>query len=151
MREIKVGAFCSPSKFVSKEEIKVKEFKVSHGGGMGGANYKYYGVEHKSKREGFIKVKTFDGKELELNQRFIVSIKPKKVIAITYDITEHRNYDKVTCKSCIETMFVCIDPDDVLEVVDEFFGSEKNKSNCLIIGREVVNDYRKFRTKTRDI
>jgi hypothetical protein len=133
--DIVIGKSCSPSKPISDESETVKAFLVSYGGGMGGSSVSYYGKEiSNSPREGFIIIETFEGDSVELNQRFVVSVKDKQIVTILSDVTEHRNYNKVVCKSAIETRRYLLKKDAKYKMSDNIM-TKVSGNNILLISK----------------
>jgi hypothetical protein len=123
MKKITIGLPSSPGKIVSKKTSSIKEVKVSYGGGMGGANTTFYG-KVVSENKGFITLRDHKEKELEINKRFIVWIKDVQLIKVTFDLTEHANYNKKTCESYVVTEYYALDTDCKCEFTKKYIPKE---------------------------
>ena len=107
MRTLLVGKPCSPSETISHEVIEMKRVLISYGGGIGGVNKQYYTKKLYKEQaiNGSWNIETIDGKKIQLMPNFIVEVEETKVLKLVTDVTEHRNYNKTTCKKSILTEY----------------------------------------------
>lgn len=121
MKKVKIGLTCSPSHIVSRKDFKVTSILISYGGGLGGTHEMYYATDIKKVKDSkMIKIKTFLGEIVELNEDFIVSKKEAEVIKQVSDVTLHSNYYKVGCKKAIEETYFLIEQNQEIEFTNEF-------------------------------
>jgi hypothetical protein len=124
MRKIEIGKSCSPSKIVSKEQIKCQRVLVSYGGGMGGANKSYYAtkIQKEQALQGRWILKLLDGRTIDVNPSFIVENEEINVVKIVSDITEHLNFNKSKEKcvgKTLETEYICLNVNEEAVFVDK--------------------------------
>jgi len=127
-KKIKIGLTCVPCKVIDKQELEAEEILVSYGGGMGGANVKYYASwrDDLTDDDDFCSITTLTGKVITIGKKWIVSFEDIKLQMVKYDCTEQRNSQKNrACKSCIETYYYIIRADEVAEITTDYIGIDK--------------------------
>jgi hypothetical protein len=112
MKTVTIGLPCTPSKNISKEEMKVTEILVSWGGGMGGSSQRLYGKVLLGATEECLVFQTIQGEEIEIGTKYIVTKKSVTLVKIVTDVTAHWNYTNIRCKEAIETEYI-LKPFDV--------------------------------------
>lgn len=128
MAHVIVGTLCSPSKLLGTNKEIVTEVLVSYGGGMGGSNERFYGET--TKLDGETKIETFDGKELIVNNDFIVYTRKKQIFTVLIDSTKHANYHKHVVKNRIQSRTTLHEVDDVVE-----FDENTTGGNAVVIAK----------------
>jgi hypothetical protein len=106
--KIKIGTPVQPSAGIKTSVKEVYEIKLSHGGGMGGANYKLYGDIKEGNLlsdEKVIFVDAYTKEEKIINTRFMVSATRVNFITTTCDATEWANYHE---KKCNKETIICL-------------------------------------------
>jgi len=90
MKTLEIGLPCAPGELISNEEIKTTEILVSWGGGMGGANKRYYATSKNGNEYTLI-----DGDKIKLNPNFIVHEKEVRLVKnITTNTNSNMNFTK---------------------------------------------------------
>lgn len=74
-------------------EKEVYEIVMSCGGGFGGSSWKEYSVDKPHPIDGLQELRMEDGSLKMINSRYIVSVRERKAVTITEDITNWYNYD----------------------------------------------------------
>lgn len=119
-KPVKFYKTCSPSMHLSDRAIDVDKITVSYGGGMGGVNETYYVRKIEVNSEGFYNLFLYDGETIEINKRFIVKIKPCKLVEIVSDITEHPNLNPDKHTKLIETVYYEIKKNQTYKFINKF-------------------------------
>ena len=121
MEHYKIGLCCTPAKIKNHEVIDVFEMKVTYGGGLGGSVETHYITDYHLNSMDFFVVTFINGLKEKFNKRYVVSIKPKKVVKVVTDITEHVNYREfVTNEPQIKIIYYVLNLDDTYEVITEY-------------------------------
>ena len=100
-----ISAPCSPSVRIGSKNIEVMKIIITFGGGMGGASQTFYANRVDKTSDGMLSVETVDGRELELNPRYVVSKERTNILKVVTDTTAHSNYNQKTCNYSERTEF----------------------------------------------
>ena len=100
-----ISAPCSPSIRIDSKNIEVAKIIITFGGGMGGANQAFYANKVDKTTDGMLSIETVDGRELELNPRYVVSKEKTIILKVVTDTTQHSNYNQKTCNYSERTEF----------------------------------------------
>lgn len=105
--KIIIGTPVQPSAGIKTSVKEVYEIKLSHGGGIGGANYKLYGdiKGNLLSDEKVVLVDAYTNQEKIINTRFMVSANRVNFITTTCDATDWANYYE---KKCNKETIVCL-------------------------------------------
>lgn len=118
MQIVKIGLPCTPSKNISHDEFKCKRILVTYGGGMGGANKKYYAT--KVVTGAFWGLTLIDGNKVEVNPDFIVDIEEIRVVKLVTDITawsNHANHGEKKVKKSIKTEYFVLEYGEEAQII----------------------------------
>jgi hypothetical protein len=136
MNKIKIGKPCSPSKLIDKEIFDAHRILVSYGGGMGGANQKFYTRDF-SENDNELIFTDIENRKLTVNKRFIVLKEPVRLVRTLTDTTKHSNYRKTTVANSQVIQYRVLYPNDTYEFVDDYVSSSNDKSLILTQRSEV--------------
>lgn len=100
-----ISAPCSPSVQIESKNIEVMKIIITFGGGMGGSNQTFYANKVIKTSDGMLFIETVDGRELELNPRYIVLKEKTIILKVVTDTTAHSNYNQKTCNYSERTEF----------------------------------------------
>lgn len=108
----------------------VTKVKMSCGGGMGGSKwYEFGGFENKPKIGEFVNfVDAVSGETKIINPNYIVEVEEKKLVKVTTDVTEWKNYNKKVCNKAIHIAYYWFDKTDKVIGSVERYGVENAKS-----------------------
>lgn len=100
-----IAAPCSPSVRIDSKNIEVMKIIITFGGGMGGSSQTFYASRVNKTSDGMLAIETVEGRELELNPRYIVSKEKTIILKVVTDTTQHSNYREKLCKYSERTEF----------------------------------------------
>ena len=100
-----ISAPCSPSIQIDSKNIEAMKIIITFGGGMGGASQTFYANRVDKTSDGMLSVETVDGRELELNPRYVVSKERTNILKVVTNTTPHANYHQKTCNYSEQTEF----------------------------------------------
>ena len=115
MKKIKIGLPCSPSHRIEYTELKVTEVLISYGGGMGGINKKYYGMDIINNN-----FKLITGEIIYINPNYIVTKRDVTIIKQIINTTGHTNYQGKICNESILTQLFLLDYNEDYEIINEY-------------------------------
>ena len=111
---IEIGESCSPSTPVSIDTEDVTRFTIKT---AITADRVVYATS--IEKDGvFYSLMLIDGTDLDVNESFVVSKKPMKIVTQVTDITAHRNYHGKTCDKAIESRQFVINQNQTPLLVD---------------------------------
>ena len=111
---IEIGQPCSPSEHIELITLDVTRFTIKT---AITADRVVYATS--IEKDGvFYSLMLIDGTDLDVNESFIVSKKPMKIVTQTTDITAHRNYHGKTCDKAIESRQFVINQNQTPLLVD---------------------------------
>jgi len=122
MRTLEIGLPCSPSKRIESEEIKATEIIITYGGGMGGANKKYYATEVVDNTLTLI-----TGEVVKINPRYVVTERNVTLVKQVIDTTEHSNYHSHTCSKSIVTEYHLLEYGEEYKITDKYIQAKDGK------------------------
>lgn len=135
-KTITFGLPCSPAVILSDRITEnVERVILSYGGGIGGTTETMY-IRNREKSvtgEPFMDVVKINGCDDKINKNFIVKITPVKLLTIVTDVTKHRNYNSIVCKSAIQTEVFVLQMDEVASMDLLTFNGDNT-------GRRIVNE-----------
>lgn len=120
-----ISAPCSPSKRIDSKNIEAVKIVITFGGGMGGSSQTFYANKVDKTSDGMLSIETVDGRELELNPRYVVSKERTIILKVVTDTTQHSNYGKKTCNYSERTEFFDVGFDSYEFASVNTSGSEK--------------------------
>jgi hypothetical protein len=129
-KEVKIGRPCSPSTTLSGDHLNVTEFKVSYGGGMGGANETFYALESMPRKDGLLRLTLRGGEDIDINPRFLVYKRPRVMVIHVVDTTAHANYRNKICEKQIGEYVYILKEGQKAIFVDEYM-SHNDLPKCI--------------------
>lgn len=136
--EIVIHAPVSPCSLVNKKEQEVYKFKMTCGGGMGGAQWDEYVITKDPIRPNSMLTCTdaATGEEKIINSNYIVMSKKVRFVTVTWDTTAWANYNGKKYKKQTQVLEYQIPISDTY-IIDWGYGSSTD--NKYFIDRHTIN------------